>query len=307
MSDPAATMTDMRYVPPGRKGGTVRPAPAGSVETKLVRTHRSAAAVVTDTDHRPRIPMAQPAPSTARRIRRSVSQLLLAEILGDELAAWQQLTGTDPVTIVDLGGGTGGLATDLAAQGHPVTVVDPSPDALASLERRAAEAGLAGSVTAVQGDAADVVELLGPDSVDVMICHRVLDVVDQPLEALRSMATCLRPDGMLSLVVAGRRAAAISAALGGQIGAAREALHDERRYDPDQVKRLLSQAGFEITAQHGVGAIADIVAESSLESHQAREQLIALEREISLDPAFRAVAPHLHVVARPVDRGGSGS
>ena len=46
-----------------------------------------------------------------------------------------------PLEVVDLGGGTGGLAVRVAELGHHVVVVDPSPDALASLERRAADAG----------------------------------------------------------------------------------------------------------------------------------------------------------------------
>ena len=57
-------------------------------------------------------------------------------------------------TSLDVGGGTGGFAVPLAELGHRVTVVDPSPDALAALQRRAAEAGVADRVRAVQGDAA---------------------------------------------------------------------------------------------------------------------------------------------------------
>ncbi|MFY9852063.1 MAG: class I SAM-dependent methyltransferase, partial [Trebonia sp.] len=37
--------------------------------------------------------------------------------------------------IVDVGGGTGGFAVPFAALGHRVTVVDPSPDALAAAQR----------------------------------------------------------------------------------------------------------------------------------------------------------------------------
>ncbi|HZP54968.1 methyltransferase domain-containing protein, partial [Actinocrinis sp.] len=59
--------------------------------------------------------------------------------------------GTVPLDVVDVGGGTGGFAVALARLGHRVTVVDPSPDALAALERRAAEAGVSGSVRAAQG------------------------------------------------------------------------------------------------------------------------------------------------------------
>ena len=51
-------------------------------------------------------------------------------------------TGDGGLDVLDLGGGTGHDAVRLAGLGHRVTVVDPSPDALASLDRRAAESDL---------------------------------------------------------------------------------------------------------------------------------------------------------------------
>ena len=48
------------------------------------------------------------------------------------------LDADGPRDVLDVGGGTGGFAVPIAELGHRVTVVDPSPDALAALERRAA-------------------------------------------------------------------------------------------------------------------------------------------------------------------------
>ncbi len=56
------------------------------------------------------------------------------------------------LAVIDAGGGTGGFAVPLAQLGHRIIVVDPSPDSLASLERRAAEAGVGELVSARQGD-----------------------------------------------------------------------------------------------------------------------------------------------------------
>ncbi|HLQ82162.1 MAG TPA: methyltransferase domain-containing protein [Bacillota bacterium] len=230
--------------------------------------------------------------------RRSVSQALVAALLTDQLMSWQQERGVDAVTVLDVGGGTGGLASHLADLGHTVTVIDPSADALASLERRAAESGVGSRLTGRQGDASDVVDLVGPAAADLVVCHRVLEVVDHPVDALAAMATCLRPGGLLSLLVPGRRAAVLGHALNGQFEAAGDALTDERRFDPDQIVTMLGQVGFEVTAQHGVGAIADLVPESAVESQTARDQLTALEQRTGTDPAFRALAPQLHVAAR---------
>ena len=75
-----------------------------------------------------------------QRRPRSVSQSFLLDLLRAQLA--DLVTGEwRPLDVVDLGGGTGGVASALAGDGHRLTVIDPSPDALASLERRTAEAG----------------------------------------------------------------------------------------------------------------------------------------------------------------------
>ena len=97
-----------------------------------------------------------------------------------------------PLEVVDLGGGTGGLAVRVAELGHHVVVVDPSPDALASLERRTADAGMvdgrqeqgSGTVRGILGDAATLPDLVPAGSADVVVCHGVLEVVDVPAQAL---------------------------------------------------------------------------------------------------------------------------
>ena len=70
----------------------------------------------------------------------------LREVLDERAKA----SGRAVLDVLDAGGGTGGLAVPLAELGHHVTVVDPSPDALAGLKRRTAEAGV--TVRALQGD-----------------------------------------------------------------------------------------------------------------------------------------------------------
>ena len=69
---------------------------------------------------------------------------------------------------------------------------------------------------------------------------------------------------------------------------------------------LVQGAGFLVLASHGIGAIADQVPERMVEAEPgAYEELAALEAEISQDPAFRALAPSVHVFAqRPSTRVG---
>jgi SAM-dependent methyltransferase len=230
------------------------------------------------------------------RRRRSVSQTFLSELLKSLLAEWStEHAGRE---VVDLGGGTGGMAMGLGAAGFRVRVVDPSPDALAALERRTAEAGLGDTVTGVQGDAADLVDLLGSGCADLVVCHKVLDVVESPAAALAALFEVLRPGGALSLIVAQRHAAVLTQALAGHIAQARRTWADPDRYDRSRILGLVSAAGFELVASHGVGTVADHVTESVLDSEPgAHAELLALEAEVAGDSAFQALAPHLHVFA----------
>lgn len=241
------------------------------------------------------------------RRRGSVTSARLAEVLGaqlDELVPGEQR----PLDVVDLGGGTGGLALDVARRGHHVTVVDPSPDALASLERRLADDHLEGTVVGRQGDASDLVRLLGPAAVDVVLCHRVLEVVDDPAAVLADAAAVLRPGGALSLLVAQKHALVVGQAVAGNLAAARQIWDDPRRLDFAAVTALVEAAGFAVREADGIGALADLVGEAAVESPGAWADLLALETAVSRDATFRALAPYVHVFAQlPPERLLSGS
>lgn len=243
------------------------------------------------------------------RRRRPVAATRLTEVLDAQLAELVlDESEQRPLDVVDLGGGTGGLALDVARRGHRVTVVDPSPDALASLERRLADEHLEASVAARQGDASDLVALLGREAVDVVLCHRVLEVVDDPAAVLAAAAAVLRPGGALSLLVAQKHALVLGQAVAGHLEAARQTWDDPRRFDFAAVTRLVEAAGFAVLEADGIGAVADLVGEAVVESPGAWAALLALETAVSRDAAFRALAPHVHVFARlPPEQVLSGS
>ena len=71
-------------------------------------------------------------------------------VLEAEVAAARQRRGGEAPRVLDVGGGSGVWAVPLAAAGCAVTVIEPSPNALATLHRRAAEAVV--TITAIQGD-----------------------------------------------------------------------------------------------------------------------------------------------------------
>ncbi|PPK95250.1 methyltransferase family protein [Kineococcus xinjiangensis] len=217
--------------------------------------------------------------------------------------------GTGGASVVDLGGGTGGLAVRIAALGHRVTVVDPSPDALAALERRSAEAGVTDRVRAVQGDAADLAVLLPEAGADLLLCHGVLEVVEDPLAALRSAHAALRPQGLLSLLVAQWTGAVLARALSGHLAQALELAAGPdhrwgpadpllRRFDRASATDLTERAGFTVTAVEGTRAFSDLVHSSCAESESDLALLHRLDAEAARSEELLSAAGHLHVHAR---------
>jgi S-adenosylmethionine-dependent methyltransferase len=215
------------------------------------------------------------------------------------------LAGAEPRDVLDIGGGTGGFAVRVAERGHRVSVVDPSPDALAALARRARE--LEVEVTGQQGDLGSLLDLAGPDSADVVLCHGVLEVVDDPAAALATIRRVLRPGGTLSLLVAQRHAAVVARAMAGHFAQALALLDDAgtapsrsgRRYTHAELAALLAGAGFEVASVHGVRVFADLVPGSLLDLEPgATAALVELEHAVSERPEYLPLATQLHLLAR---------
>lgn len=220
--------------------------------------------------------------------------------------------------VLDLGGGTGSEAVKVAAAGHEVTVVDPSPDALAALGRRADEAGL--EIRHVLGDTSDLGEHVPAGSMDLVLCHGVVEHLEDPDAALEAVATALVPGGWASVVVPGRVGVALARAVAGDFAGARELVerpaarwdvheHGPRRFFADELDALLSAHGFAPAHTRGVRVFADLVPSAVVDVEPgAREALFALELAAREQPDFSACSGGLQQIARleltaPPDRG----
>jgi S-adenosylmethionine-dependent methyltransferase len=210
---------------------------------------------------------------------------------------------TDRASVIDVGGGTGGFAVRVAELGHRVTVVDPSPDALAILGRRADESGVADLVTARQGDMDSLADLVPAGSADVVLCHGVLEIVDDPVEALSALAGTLRPGGVLSLLVNQRHAAVVARAMAGHFQQARALLEDpaaagSRRFTVEEISEVLTRTGFEVTAMHAVRVFVDLVPSSLVDLEPgADSSLVELEKAVADRPEYLPLGTQLHVLA----------
>ncbi len=209
----------------------------------------------------------------------------------------------ETLDVIDVGGGTGGFAVPFAEGGHSVTVIDASPDALASLARRAADAGVADRITALQGDGDQLGALIAPSSADIVLCHSVLEEVDDPAAVMAAIDTALRPGGIASIVVLNRAGAALARVLAGQARAATAMLLGEaraagerRRFDAESAAALVRSAGFTVEGIAGVRVAVDLMPGALADADPAG--VLEFELAVAALPPFRDIATQLHILAR---------
>jgi SAM-dependent methyltransferase len=166
---------------------------------------------------------------------------------------------------------------------------------------------VADRVRAVQGDGDALAGLVAPGSVDLILCHAVLEVVDDPAGVVSAVAAALRPGGAVSLLVAGRAAAILARAFNGHLDVASALLTNpdgragardtmRRRYDAETAAALLAGAGLTVEEIHGVRVLADLLPAAVVESDP--RTMLDLELALSSRPPFRDIASQLHVFAR---------
>jgi S-adenosylmethionine-dependent methyltransferase len=223
-------------------------------------------------------------------VSRVAFELLVGQVLDALPAA--------PATVVDAGGGTGQLAVALAGRGYRVTVVDTSAAMLATCAQRAEGAGpgVAGRVTGVQGDAADLPGLLGQGSHDAAVCHDLLTRVDDQAALLASLAGVLVPGGVLSLGFANRDWLALRAGRRGDHPAALRLAQGGEAVTLAEAETELDKAGFELVTAAGVGVFAD-AGDDDLDPGRLAT-LVELERLVAGREPYRSSARTLHLIAR---------
>jgi S-adenosylmethionine-dependent methyltransferase len=246
--------------------------------------------------------------------RRGAPSTLVADALDEVLAVRAAHVGRTALEVVDVGAGTGGFAVRLARLGHHVTVVDPSPDALAAARWRAAELGV--TLTAVQGEAGDLAGLVGEGTADLVVCHNVLEYVDSPAAAMAAIARVLQPGGTVSVLAANVVAAVLQRALSGRYEDARRLLSanagdplipaptravapgrglaEHRRFTLAELTALIEGTGLRAGDAFGVRIFGGLLPRAGADPATA-DALRDLEAAAAAYPALRDIAARLHI------------
>jgi S-adenosylmethionine-dependent methyltransferase len=211
---------------------------------------------------------------------------------------------------LDIGSGTGATAVRLARLGIRVTLLDSSPAMLDIAKRSAREAGVTDKIVLQHGDATHLTNLFDTASFDVIVCHNILEYLDDPIVVLRGAARALRDSSaILSVLVRNRAGEVFKAAIqAGELAVAENNLTAEwgqeslygcrvRLFTSDSLQAMLKTASLGVIAERGVRVLADYLP-SRISRSAEYEGILRLERKLSRRPEYSAVARYTQCFAR---------
>jgi len=210
---------------------------------------------------------------------------------------------------LDLGSGTGAVAVRLAQLGLHVTLLDGSQPMLDFAERAAREAGVTERITLKHGDIEQTAELFDAGSFDLILCHNILEFVDDPCAVLRGAARALRDSSsIISLLVRNQVGEVLKAALiNGDLAASERNLTAEwgdeslyegrvRLFTPESLQAIMVESTLAVTAARGVRVVSDYLP-PKVSRDDEYQKIFELERKLGKRPEFAAVARYTHCVA----------
>lgn len=211
---------------------------------------------------------------------------------------------------LDLGCGTGATGVRLARLGFQVTLMDSSPAMLDLARQAAQESAVADKITLKLGDAAQSADLFATGLFDVILCHNLLEYVDDSQAVLCGSARLMRDSSAILSVVVRNQAGELlkSAIQTGDLDAAENNLSAEwtteslyggkvRLFTLEKMRAMLKAASFEIIAERGVRIFTDYLPLHVSRTEQY-QRILDLERKLGRRTEFVGAARYVHYLAR---------
>lgn len=211
---------------------------------------------------------------------------------------WDQLGDMAGLRVLDFGSGAGATAAHLART-NEVVAIEPNP---AMIDQR-----WAGGFTQVIGGA-EQAAAMAEASFDAVLCHNVLEYVEDRPEVVRALARVLRPGGMLSVVKHNRPGRVMQmAVLLNDFDHANDLLHGKdstasqfgviRYYEDADIPRWCP--GLRMTRLWGLRTFWDLQQNQDVQRQaEWQARMLALEARAAVLPEYQAVAFFHHLLMR---------
>jgi S-adenosylmethionine-dependent methyltransferase len=198
---------------------------------------------------------------------------------------------SQPRRVLDAGGGNGVNTDWLVEQGHAVTLLDSDPEMLEQARQRSEETSRRGQRHLVRGAIEELPDIVGDQQFDLIVCHHVLEYLQDPLRAVEEFHAVAADGGELSLITLNPVSEVIRAMVFGRDASlARSRLTDlaydakwfgdARLYDLEQILEWGAQSRWSLQDFRAIRVLADYIpddeySESTLLATMALEESLA--------------------------------
>jgi S-adenosylmethionine-dependent methyltransferase len=156
---------------------------------------------------------------------------------------------------------------------------------------------------------ADAKAQLETSSFAVIVCHNLLEYMDDPETVLSSIKILIKPGGIVSILVRNRAGEVLKAAIkSGDLEQAtrnlttesvKESLYggDARLFDPGSLRDSLMRSSLETIAERGVRVMSDYLPAKLLSDDAGYNRVLALEQQMGRRAEYAAIARYTQLIA----------
>lgn len=211
---------------------------------------------------------------------------------------------TKPWRILDAGGGQGQFSLRWAQAGHQVVICDISAEMLKLAEEQVKSLSLENQVQLIHCSVQELSQHLeGNHQFDFVICHAVMEWLQEPKELLPCLINYLAPGALLSLTFYNLHSLIYKNLLrtnfkkiiNQDYGGSRGSLTPINPQYPEQVLAWVEQLPLKVLCHSGIRVFHDYIFN---EDHRAREpqSLLQLELAFSQQEPYRSLGRYIHLL-----------
>lgn len=212
-----------------------------------------------------------------------------------------------PWRILDAGGGQGQFSLQMAKAGHEVVICDISTEMLKLAQDQVTLAGVEEKVQLIHCAIQDLPQQLtsSEQQFDLVICHAVMEWMQEPSELLSHLLAYLKPDGYLSLTFYNLHSLIYKNLLrtnfkkivSQDFAGTKGSLTPINPLDPQQVMGWINNLPLKVLTQSGIRVFHDYIF-NEIHRNREPEQLIQLELFFSKQEPYRSLGRYMHVLAQ---------
>jgi len=215
-----------------------------------------------------------------------------------------------PLRILDAGGGNGFDSLALARMNHQVDIVDISQQMLNDARANAALAGVTDRLDTHAMDILNIDRIFSSNEFDIVLCHNVIQFVDEVNPLLEVLQQVLKPGGFISLITTNQYSLPYQAAFLEQdldkafalLDAAEQYNSifdvDVHEYRPDEVIAWLTGMGLSVEKHYGIRCLYNYWGTNELKEDSAvYGKLKKLEMEFTDREPYKQTARQFQLIA----------